>query len=138
LVTDGQRRSSGLLIPIILIVGLAGAVSFGWWWRARPRVPFEPMPRETPAKVAELVAKGDRLFLEAMDHVNKSDPERNPNWPAENRKALEHFNESRVSYGLAQDEYISGQSPPAALLDRFREAIQRYYFCRKRATVPRR
>jgi hypothetical protein len=132
LVPDNQRRSSGLLIPIILIVGLAGAVSFGWWWRARAKLPFEPMPAGTPTKVAQLVEQGDRLYLGAMAHLNNSDARLNPFWAAENRKALDLFKKSRDSYAPAQDEYTGGLSPPSPLIDRIREASMQCFFCRKR------
>jgi hypothetical protein len=131
-VPGDQRRSTGLLIPIILIVGLGSAVAFGWWWRTRTKLPFGPMPAETPTKVAILVEQGDRLFREAMDHLKRSDPSLNPDWADENRQAMELFRKSRDSYVPAQDEYKGGLSPPSPLLDRIREVSMQFYFCRKR------
>ena len=134
-VPDDRRSSSGLLILIILVAGLGGALGFGWWWHTKARLPFEPMPLGTPTKVTQLVAQGDDLYLDAMKCQKNSDALVNPNWPAENRKALELFKKSRDSYLPAEDEYTGGRSIPAPLLDRIREVSMQLYFCRKRAAA---
>ena len=129
---DNQRRSSGLLIPIILIVGLACAISFGWWWRARTSLPFEPMPVGTPTKVAQLVEQGDRLYRDALEHLKNSNAKVNPDWAVENRKALDLFKKSRDSYDPAAAEYAGGISIPSPLRDRIRDATMQSYMCRRR------
>lgn len=94
------------------------------------------MPVGTSMRVAQLVKQGDRLYLEGMDHLNKSDPRLTSDWAAENRKALEIFKQSRDAYVSAQDEYTEGRSPPSALLDRTREVLMRCHLCRKRTLTP--
>jgi outer membrane biosynthesis protein TonB len=97
------------------------------------------MPDGTAQKVLDLVAKGDRYYNEAMDHLNDSNPQRNPTtWSEENHKALDLFQKAtKEAYVPAQDLY--GNSPvPQALLDRVREATMCSYMCRKRSVSTRR
>ena len=91
------------------------------------------MPAGTPTKVAHLVAQGDDLYLDAMDHLKNSDPGRNPDWAAEVRKALDLFKKSRDFYDPAADEYPG--AVPSPLLDRMREANQLVFLCRKRVVA---
>jgi len=137
-VADGERKSSGFLISIILIVGIGGAVLVGWWWWERTKLPFDRMPVATPVKVALLASEGDGHYLSGMRHLMNSDPSNNPEWLAETRKALEFFTKSRDSYARAMDECTGGQAVPPPLLDRVREATMQLYFCRKRIVSFRR
>src|SRR5262249_1083213 len=64
-----------------------------------PERPPEPtsvaMPDGTNQKISDLVAKGDKLFNEAMVHLRNSDPSINPDsWAEENKKALKFFMEA--------------------------------------------
>jgi hypothetical protein len=90
------------------------------------------LPDGTNEKISALVAKGDRYFKEAMEHLNNCDPRIKPETAGEeNKKALKLFMQAvQEGYSPAQDEYKSGRIPEA-LLDRVREAQQRAYFCRK-------
>jgi hypothetical protein len=96
------------------------------------------MPDGTNDKINALVAKGDRYFKEAMEHLNNCDPRIKPETAGEeNKKALKLFTQAvQEGYSPAQDEYKSGRVPEA-LLDRVREAQQRAYFCRKFAVSVR-
>jgi hypothetical protein len=95
------------------------------------------MPDGTSAKIAELVAKGDKYFHEAMDHLNNCDPRVKPDSAAEeNKLALKAFKAANECYVPAQDLY-NGARIPEALLDRVRDCTQRAYFCRKFAVVGR-
>jgi hypothetical protein len=91
------------------------------------------LPDGTNDKITALVAKGDRCFKEAMEHLNNCDPRiKTENAGEENKKALKLFMQAvQEGYGPAQDEYKGGARIPEALLDRVREAQQRAYFCRK-------
>jgi hypothetical protein len=101
-----------------------------------PATPAEvtavPMPDGTNDRISSLVAKGDRLFKEAMEHLNNCDPRARPESAREeSKKALKLFMQANTEgYGPAQEEYKSGRVPEA-LLDRFRECQQRAFFCRK-------
>lgn len=98
------------------------------------------MPDGTNQKITDLVAKGDRYFKQAMEHLNNCDPRLRPETAGdENKKALKLFMQANAEgYGPAQDEYKGGARVPEALLDRFREAQQRAYFCRKFAVATKR
>jgi len=91
------------------------------------------MPDGTNDKISALVAKGDRYFKEAMEHLNNCDPRIKPETAGEeNKKALKLFMQAvQEGYSPAQDEYKGGARVPEPLLDRVREAQQRAYFCRK-------
>lgn len=91
------------------------------------------MPDGTAQKIADLVAKGDRYFKEAMEHLNNSDPRIKPeSVSSENKLALKLFMQAnQEGYLPAQDEYKNGARVPEPLLDRVRETTQRAYFCRK-------
>src|SRR5436190_12219936 len=90
------------------------------------------MPDGTNDRINALVAKGDRIFKEAMEHLNNCDPRAKPESAREeSKKAMKLFLQAnQEGYGPAQDEYKSGRVPEA-LLDRFKEAQQRAFFCRK-------
>jgi hypothetical protein len=90
------------------------------------------MPDGTNDKINALVAKGDRLFKEAIEHLNNCDPRIKPETAREeSKKAMKLFLQAnQEGYGPAQDEYKSGRVPEA-LLDRFKEAQQRAFWCRK-------
>ncbi|MBI3857876.1 MAG: hypothetical protein HY293_19515 [Planctomycetes bacterium] len=95
------------------------------------------MPEGTSAKIAELVARGDKFFREAMDHLNNCDPRIKPESAAdENKKALKAFLAANECYVPAQDLYKDVRVPEA-LLDRVRDCTQRAYFCRKFAVAAR-
>lgn len=112
--------------------------------RVDPATPAEvtsvAMPDGTNQKINDLVAKGDRYFKQAMEHLNNCDPRLKPETAGdENKKALKLFMQANAEgYGPAQEEYKGGARVPEALLDRFREAQQRAYFCRKFAVATKR
>lgn len=97
------------------------------------------LPDGTNQKISDLVARGDRHFKEAMDHLNNCDPRIHPESAGEeNKKALKCFLlANSEGYLLAQEEYKDGSRIPEALLDRVREAQQRAFFCRKFAVAAR-
>jgi hypothetical protein len=107
-----------------------------------PEKPAEPtsvaMPEGTNQKIADLVSRGDKLYNEAMIHLQASNPSINPDsWADENHKALLLFTQAvKECFGPAQDLYSSGV--PTALLDRFRETSMRMALCRKRSVSTRR
>lgn len=88
--------------------------------------------------IADLVARGDRSYAEAMDHLWKSDPAQNPDgWREENKKAFELFKRGNdEGYIPAEDEYAGGPVPQA-LLDRVRETRMCAALCRKRSISSR-
>jgi hypothetical protein len=96
------------------------------------------LPEGTPSKVSDLVARGDRHFIEAMAHLQASDPNINPDgWSDENKKALESFQKAaNEGYIPAQDVY-GRDLPPQVLLDRVRETTMRMSLCRKRSVSSR-
>jgi hypothetical protein len=96
------------------------------------------LPDGTSAKVRDLVARGDKYFTEAMNHLQSSDPNLNPDgWTTENKKALDAFMKAnQEGYILAQDEYGKG-GVPQSLLDRVRETTMRSSLCRKRSVSTR-
>ena len=95
------------------------------------------MPDSTNQKILDLVAKGDKHFHEAMDHLNNCDPRVKPDSAAEeNKLALKAFKAANECYVPAQDLY-NGARVPEALLDRVRDCTQRAYFCRKFAVTAR-
>jgi hypothetical protein len=95
------------------------------------------MPDGTAQKIADLVAKGDKYFKEAMDHLNNCDPRVKPESAAEeNKLALKAFKAANECYIPAQDLYGNNRVPEA-LLDRVRDCTQRAYFCRKFAVTSR-
>lgn len=108
---------------------------------AAPELPFEGaerMPSTTPVKIVELVVHGDRLYLEALGHLVKSDPKDNPAWQEENRQAQLLFRRARdEGYLPAQDLYPSRDPMPEPLLSRVREATMHEYLCRKRSVSSR-
>ena len=96
------------------------------------------MPDGTAQKISDLVAKGDKYFKEAMDHLNNCDPRVKPESAAEeNKLALKAFKAANECYIPAQDLYGNNRVPEA-LLDRVRDCTQRAYFCRKFAVTARR
>jgi len=95
------------------------------------------MPDGTAQKIADLVAKGDKYFKEAMDHLNNCDPRVKPESAAEeNKLALKAFKAANECYIPAQDLYGNNRVPEP-LLDRVRDCTQRAYFCRKFAVTSR-
>lgn len=95
------------------------------------------MPDATNAKITDLVAKGDKYFHEAMEHLNNCDPRVKPESAAEeNKLALKAFKAANECYIPAQDLYGNNRVPEA-LLDRVRDCTQRAYFCRKFAVTSR-
>lgn len=106
---------------------------------APPEVTSVSMPDGTAQKIADLVARGDRAFKEAMEHLNNSDPRIHPETAVqEHKKALKLFMEANTQgYLPAQDLYKDGARVPDALLDRVRETQQRAFFCRKFAVASR-
>ena len=98
------------------------------------------MPKDTPARVVELVLHGDRLYLEALTHLAKSSPGDYPEtWWEENRKAQGLFHRAKEEgYLLAEDLYPSSGPIPPALLERVREASMHEYLCRKRGASKQR
>lgn len=104
--------------------------------------PAEPtsvaMPDGTNAKIADLVGRGDKIYNEAMVHLQASNPSINPDgWADENKKALKLFMQANGECFMpAQDLYSTGI--PTALLDRVRETSMRTALCRKRSVSTRR
>ena len=95
------------------------------------------MPDSTNQKIVDLVAKGDKYFREAMDHLNNCDPRVKPESAAEeNKLALKAFKAANECYIPAQDLF-NGARVPEPLLDRVRDCTQRAYFCRKFAVSAR-
>ncbi len=108
-----------------------------------PEKPAEPtsvaMPEGTSAKISDLVSRGDRLYNEAMVHLQASNPAINPDgWADENHKALKLFMQANECFMPAQDLYPGGSGIPTALLDRVRETSMRTALCRKRSVSTRR
>ncbi|HLY76250.1 MAG TPA: hypothetical protein VKU80_19285 [Planctomycetota bacterium] len=107
-----------------------------------PEKPAEPtsvaMPEGTSAKISDLVSRGDKLYNEAMVHLQASNPSINPDgWADENKKALKLFMQANGECFMpAQDQYSTGV--PTALLDRVRETSMRTALCRKRSVSTRR
>jgi len=107
-----------------------------------PEKPAEPttvaMPDGTNAKISDLVKRGDKLYDEAMVHLQASNPSINPDgWADENKKALKLFMQANGEcFMSAQDLYSTGV--PTALLDRVRETSMRTALCRKRSVSTRR
>ncbi|MBV8879223.1 MAG: hypothetical protein JO332_04615 [Planctomycetaceae bacterium] len=107
-----------------------------------PEKPAEPtsvaMPDGTNAKISDLVGRGDKLYNEAMVHLQASNPSINPDgWADENKKALKLFMQANGECFMpAQDLYSTGI--PTALLDRVRETSMRTALCRKRSVSTRR
>lgn len=107
-----------------------------------PEKPLEPtsvaMPEGTSSKIADLVSRGDKLYTEAMVHLQASNPSINPDgWADENKKALKLFMQANGECFMpAQDLYPTGV--PTALLDRVRETSMRTALCRKRSVSTRR
>ena len=95
------------------------------------------MPDATNQKIVDLVAKGDKYFREAMEHLNNCDPRVKPESAAEeNKLALKAFKAANECYIPAQDLYGNNRVPEP-LLDRVRDCTQRAYFCRKFAVTSR-
>jgi len=107
-----------------------------------PEKPAEPttvaMPEGTSSKISDLVSRGDKLYNEAMVHLQASNPSVNPDaWADENKKALKLFMQANGECFMpAQDLYTTGV--PTALLDRVRETSMRTALCRKRSVSTRR
>ncbi len=90
------------------------------------------MPDGTAARIADLVARGDKLFNEAMVHLNNCDPRfASDSRGDENKKALKLFMQANSECYIPAQDLYSGVTPPTALLDRVRETTQRAFFCRK-------
>ncbi len=104
---------------------------------ATPPNPIEAPVLGIPAKAGEFIAKGDRCFSEAMQHLLRSDPNTNPEgWADENKKALDLFMKANnEGYIPAQDMF--GRSVPQSILDRVRETLMRASLCRKRSVSTR-
>jgi hypothetical protein len=104
--------------------------------------PAEPttvaLPDGTNPKISDLVKRGDKLYDEAMVHLQASNPSINPDgWADENKKALKLFMQANGECFMpAQDLYSTGI--PTALLDRVRETSMRTALCRKRSVSTRR
>jgi hypothetical protein len=95
------------------------------------------MPDSTNQKILDLIAKGDKYFREAMEHLNNCDPRVKPDSAAEeNKLALKAFKAANECYIPAQDLYKDARVPEP-LLDRVRDCTQRAYFCRKFAVTNR-
>src|SRR6185503_19819887 len=79
------------------------------------------MPDATNQKIVDLVAKGDKYFREAMEHLNNCDPRVKPESAAEeNKLALKAFKAANECYIPAQDLYGNNRVPEP-LLDRVRD-----------------
>jgi len=107
-----------------------------------PEKPAEPttvaMPDGTNPKISDLVARGDKIYNEAMVHLQASNPSINPDgWSDENKKALKLFMQANGECFMPAQDLYSG-SVPMQLLDRVRETSMRTALCRKRSVSTRR
>jgi hypothetical protein len=107
-----------------------------------PEKPAEPtsvaMPDGTNAKISDLVSRGDKIYNEAMVHLQASNPSINPDgWADENKKALKLFMQANGECFMPAQDLYSG-SVPMQLLDRVRETSMRTALCRKRSVSTRR
>jgi hypothetical protein len=95
--------------------------------------PVRVPPQVLPAKAGEWVARGNRYFNEAMEHLRRSDPNENPSgWAAENEKALELLLKANGEGYLPAQEMFAKGAVPKLLLDRVRETQKLVYECRRR------
>lgn len=106
-----------------------------------PVTPPEPDPpppttqSKDTARAETLTLKGDQAFQAAMGHVERANPNSNPDGAdAENRKAMGKLQEARGYYQEAQEIYDNaGAKVPGRLVEQIRRATQELFFARKRA-----